>query len=204
MSESGKSFFSLGKAQYMIKNLRAVNNRYFVKDPWASSDGANIPMLQRTRSQKRVSHGGTWLLPALRAWPQRAALDRGEEGCSCQQDHIDMGPHLGLHFLLGWHEGHYAARVFWGWHAVQCSSLWVLGLSFSLGEGANHSPGEVLILIPIFTSQEVHETGERMGQDWTRWYLIALFGTLWWAYADEKFLMCAGVHSWHSYTTNSL
>lgn len=184
MLESDKSFFFLDKAQYIIKNLLVISTWYLVTDPWASSDGANIPMLQGTRFQKHVSHGGVWRLPALRACPQRAALDRGEEGCSRQQDHVDMGPHLGLLFLLGWHEGHDAARVFWGWHAVQCSSLRGLGLWSSPSPRLRVTTsllGKYSSSLPYSPSQEVHETGEIMGQDWNGWYLIALFGTLWWA-----------------------
>lgn len=154
----------------MIKNLLVINTSYLVKDRWANSDGANIPMLHWNRSQKHVSHSSILLLPALRACLQWAALDGEEEGCSRQQDHADMGPRLGLCFLLGWHGGRYAARAFWGWHAVHCSSLRGLHL-WSPPSPQPRVPtallGKYSCSFPYSPSPEMHEPGEGTGQDWT-------------------------------------
>ena len=151
----------------MIKNLLVINTGYLVKDPWATSHGANTPMLHWSRSQKHTSHSSILLLPAPRGCLQQAALDGGEEGCSCQQDHADMGPCLGLCFLLGWHGGRYAASVFWGWHAVHCSSLRGLHV-WSLPSPQPRVPtallGEYSCSFPYSPSQEMHEPGERTGQ----------------------------------------
>lgn len=168
----------------MIKNLLVINTSYLVKDPRASSGGAKIPMLPWNRSKKHVSHGSILLLPGLRTCLQRVASDRGEEGCSRQQDHADMGPHLGLCFLLGWHGDCYAARAFWGWHAVRCSSLRGLHLwcpPSSRPRVPTALLGKYSCSLPYSPSQEMHEPGERTGQDWTGLDWIALFGILRWA-----------------------